>query len=221
VAATLTGLSTLVLDLSDHTSTARVTTARLYDYINMQIREVAAMMAAVAEDRPWKEASITLVPGTEAYAIDDTCQHVDKVWYMDGTDRYLLERFEKVDLDYNRYETENVIAQNESLRYRVMEDTTANKLKIWFHPIPATAGTAKVWYKSKPVALTAGTDALPLSWPEVAQDFIVYGATSMVMARDQDQHDYWTAQKEMARGLLKEALMHIDQGQAPRIQDVY
>lgn len=215
---TLAQLKTSILDLADHTGSERVTTARLVEYINAQVREVAALVYGAGENRPEKHVDITLVAATEAYDLPTDFQLLTRLWLKDGTDRYELWPTNTRAFDY----AQNwLTVDNKSLRYSIREDTTGDRMQLFFRPIPASGDTVEVWYKPKVAALASDSDTLPLSWPEEARDYITYGAIVLVRARDEEDTQEWRALKAGAKALLEQTLRDVDRGHPRHIIDVY
>jgi len=98
-AVTRLDLKTQVLDITDMTGSAFAVDARLNDYLDAELSELHDLLVTSYEDYKMTVDTITLVGGTESYALPSDFYKSRRVWYKDGGRRYRVKRYELSEID--------------------------------------------------------------------------------------------------------------------------
>jgi hypothetical protein len=209
-AVTLASLLEQVRDLADEpTSGGFAVDNRLIDYINHALGELHGMLVTAHEDYFLKQQTVTLVGGTESYALPDDYLKTYAVFTKSGTVREELGRFTINDLPRL-----HASMSADLMRYRVMDS------KIWFAPAPAGAGTVEHWYIYAFTPLAAGGSIhgnIPKSW----EDFVVCSAAHRLLVRGEGENaNEILALKNAAQARVMSEAEERDAGEPHRVVDV-
>lgn len=139
--------------------------AEMIDYVNEAIDEVEKILLGLSEDYMLTRTTITLVDGTEEYALpSDVFAHkIRSIIYRNGSTVYEIKRIRDWK-KFEEYEAEKSSSgSTKEYRYFLLH-TTAGSPKILLSPTPAEAGTyPKIWYlrNANKVTTTADTIDIP------------------------------------------------------------
>lgn len=95
----LADLRVLALDYADMTGSGFVVTDRVRDYINAALSDIQDIMVNSGADWFQEVHPITLVSGTEEYALPTTFYRVMKVFYLSDGRRYRIRKFDLDSID--------------------------------------------------------------------------------------------------------------------------
>lgn len=95
---TVTNMKDLALDLADMTGQAFPVEARLIDYANTALRFLHNKIVNAHVDYFRSEQSISVVAGTETYAVPSDYYKTKKVWYETGERRFPVKKFDLNDI---------------------------------------------------------------------------------------------------------------------------
>lgn len=137
-----------------------ITDTFITDALNEGIAEIWQFLATTAPDRVRTVGTISVVAGTEDYALPATFQAIRGVDYPIG-DRY-------VDVHPYRFEERNELQGpwpvspqfgSAPFRYHVYGSAVAGSAaRISFRPVPTAAASVRIHYLAVPAALAAGDD---------------------------------------------------------------
>jgi len=91
--ATLADIRARVLDAVDHSGTSYHVANRVRDYINDGLSRLHDILINTFDDYSRATQSISLVSGTETYALPATYYKTIKVFYLNGGRRFAVSRF--------------------------------------------------------------------------------------------------------------------------------
>jgi hypothetical protein len=190
--ATLTDLQNRALDKADMTGSSFYDSTRLTNDINSGLAELHDLLIAnYAEDYKRSTQSITLLAGTEAYALPSAFYKALRVWRIASGRRHLIDRFTLEQLDgYN---------------------TTG----------PASSGAAELWYAPQLTKLSAGGDVVDAAVPIGYEDFAVYHAAAQLKIREQSDARELIEERERIRQRIIAYGEDRDRGAADHIEDHY
>ena len=97
--STLYDLKARALDYADMTSSTFPDEERLTDYINNGLASLHDILSNAYGDYLHKSTDISLVSGTEDYALPTDFYKLQKVFYLDTNRRYRMERFSPDSMD--------------------------------------------------------------------------------------------------------------------------
>lgn len=187
--ATLADLQDRALDYADMTSSGFPVAARLTDYINDGLAELHEMLAM--HDYLRSTHPITLVAGTEEYALPTDFYKVSRVWRLSSGRRYMLDRFNLAQLD----------------GFRVNG--------------PASSGSAELWYVPQLTKLAQGSDkvsvALPIGW----ENFVALHAAIQLLNREESDPQALMAERERVKQRIVQHIEPRDPGIPDEIEDHY
>lgn len=145
-----------------------ITDTFITDALNEGIAEFWQYLATNAPDRVRTVATISVVTGTESYALPADFQAIRGVDYPVGTDGAGGTRY--VDVHPYAFEERNnytapwpvyPLTDGAPFRYHVHgSDTDGSAVRISFRPVPQSSATVRVHYLAVPTALSAGDDEL-------------------------------------------------------------
>ena len=97
--STLYDLKARALDYADMTASSFPDEERLTDYINTGLSSLHDILSNAYGDYIHKSTNVTLVSGTEDYALPTDFYKLQKVFLLDSNRRYKMDRFSPDDID--------------------------------------------------------------------------------------------------------------------------
>jgi hypothetical protein len=177
-----------------------ITDAFIIDGLNEGVAEYWQALVTAAPDRALTTTAISVVAGTEEYALPSGFQSVRGVDYPVSSDRY-------VDVLPYAFEERNSLQGpwpivpahgGAPFRYHVIRNgVSGSAARISFRPIPTATAAVQLHYVAVPAALSAGADTL--DGIIGLEGFCVAYAKDKVYERTHDREGRATAQAEMAR----------------------
>lgn len=146
--------------------------AELLDYINRGYRLILARLVQLKSDLAKTSTTITLVAGTENYAIPTGLQAIEFL-YVEGEDSPLPQ----VDMSYIENYTTKVSATADTPECYALFNGY-----IYVRPIPAAAGTITIYYYGQPTDLDS-TDTTPFNG--IADEALIAFVVEMALAREE------------------------------------
>lgn len=116
---TVTNMKDLALDLADMTGSGFPDVARIIDYANTALRMLHNKIVNAHVDYFLSEQSISVVAGTETYAVPADYYKTMKVWYETGERRFPVRKFDLNDIQGWR-----------------KEPISSETIKHWYIPTP-------------------------------------------------------------------------------------
>lgn len=216
--ATLATIAAQVRDLADQPSSGGFAVdARVYDYINHALSELWDILVTHYEDYGRATQTLTLVAGTESYAMPTDYLKTLKVFYLSGGNRYVLQRFHLDELDKLSELHMPPSLDEYRLRYRMLGKS------MYFAPKPLRAGTVEHWYVTQapqfdPAVPSGVIDTIvPVGWEE----FLITSAAHRLLVREDNAAQGGVLQlKEAAKQRIIEAAATRDIGGANTVGDV-
>lgn len=181
-------------------SAPNVTDATITDWLNEGIAEIWQQLVTVAPDRAVTTATITVVAGTEEYALPSGFVSVRGVDYpVDGGTRYVdvtPYAFAERNQLHNAWPTAGVGAA--PFRYYVQRNgASGSAARISFRPVPTANASVLLHYVATPAALSAGGDTF--DGIIGLEGYAVAFARAKIHARLQEPDGVAIANAEMAR----------------------
>lgn len=215
--ATTASLSTLrsrALDFADLTNSSSPVTARLTEYVNDAVTELHDILINSFEEYYRTTSTITIVSGTESYALPTDFYKAIKVFALSGGNRYRLSKFllDEVDVHSNEF-TPNV-RELTNLTYRIMGGN------IWFAPVPSSGGSVELWYYPQADVLANDGDTMtvyaPVSW---WSEFVGLSAAIKLRVREESDASQLMALFAACKQRIKTAAEERDAAEPNRIAD--
>src|SRR5678815_2326751 len=91
---TLTTLQDRAMDYADMTGSSFPVSDRLTEYINDGLAKLHDILIDSGFDGVMTSQTVTLVAGTEAYALATDFYRLKAAWFVDGTNRFKLRRWD-------------------------------------------------------------------------------------------------------------------------------
>lgn len=216
MAATLSQLRTQIRDLADEPLTGgTVADDRYKDYINLSLGELHELVVHAYEDHFIKQQTVSVVSGTESYALPSDYHKTRGMFVKDGDDRFKLDRFHLSELDRFRPDLVTVAPNNQHLKYAIFDND------IWFAPKPTAATTVEHWYVYTFTALSNDSDEVSSNLLQSWEDFVICSGAHRVAVRNEMENVNELLQlKEAARTRITAACEERDAGEPNRVVDV-
>lgn len=211
-AATLATLRAQALDMADMTNSSSPVAARIDDYINAAASELHDILVNSFEEYVSKVQTITLVSGTESYALPTDYYKTQKMFSLSGGYRFRIPRFNLDELDAYQDQVVTAFVDGTNLRYRVIGNS------VMFAPKPS-GGTIEHWYFPQFVKLVADGDVIEVAVPIGWEDFVVLTAAARIRVREELDASQLMGMREAARQNILGAAQERDAGEAHRISD--
>jgi hypothetical protein len=188
-----------------------ISVPRLVDYINAELSELYDLLVGSYEDYFYDTIDVNLVNGTESYTLPADLYKVRKVFFKEGTDRYVMRRMALDEIGL--YPSDSRPARTH-YKYRVMGQN------LIVFPLPGT-GTLELWYIPNYTPLVNDGDTLALSVPVQGwDDFIVSGAAARCLVKEESDPSALLMAKEQARVRIIKAAADRDAGEPEAVIDV-
>lgn len=152
--------------------TNKWTGAELLDYINRGYRLIFARLVQIKSDLVKTSTTVSLVAGTENYAIPAGLQAIEFL-YVEGSEKPLPQ----VDMSYIENYTTKVSSQADTPGCFALFNSY-----IYVRPIPAAAGTLTVYYYGQPTDLDSG-DTTPFNG--IADEALIAFVEEKALAREE------------------------------------
>lgn len=216
---TLAEVAARVRDLADQPTTGGfAVNARVYEYINQGMANLWGDLVTASEDYGRSVDTVTLVSGTEEYAIPSDYLKTLKVFALSGGQRYRLRRFTLNDLEHLQDGTAGVIlADGTNLQYRIIGK------KLWVTPKP-TGGTIEHWYvpEAPQYDVTNTADVIdtifPVGWPDYITTFAAF---RLLVREDSSAAAGIGALHSEAKRAILEQIGERDLGEPHVVSDAY
>ena len=191
-AARLSDLRARALDYADMTGSNFPVEARVDDYINSAASEMYDILVNAYEDYFLDTHPITLVPGTENYALPSDFYKAKRVYYTTGSRRFSIHPFNLEEVDG---------ARNSAL--------SAGTAELWYVPEMSlmTAGSDTISSIIPPMIK---------GWP----DYIALSAAIRLLIREESDPSALMAEKQIMQNRLISLAEPRDAGIPDSVQDV-
>lgn len=192
MAVSLTNLRAMVRERADMTGSAFVADSgnSLDAIINAACGELYDILVTKFEDYFVSSANVTLVAGTESYALSGISTSFYKllgVDILDGSRYRTLHRFSFSERNESSGHNANPLSR---MRYQLRGSS------LYFHPAPGVAGTARVWFVPRATQLSAGVDTFdPIN--EAWAEYVVLAAA--IKCLDKEESDSSALRADLAR----------------------
>jgi hypothetical protein len=168
------------------------------------------MLVTSYEDYFYSTGSITLVNGTDNYALPTDVYKLRKVFYKEGTDRYIVRRMSLDDLS----NVAGTVYPKHNYRYRMMGQ------RIFLSPIPGT-GTLELWYVPEYAVLTSDSSTVALVVPVVGwDDYLVLCVAIRCLLKEESDVTALLIEKQAFEKRLVKAASERDAGEPESVIDV-
>lgn len=188
----LTNLRAIVRERAEMTDSTFVTDSAnsLDSIINAACGELYDVLVTKFEDYFVASASVSLVAGTDSYAIGAISPSFYKLLGVDALDGSRYRTLSRFNFAERNEASGNTAAPLTSLRYQLRGSN------LVFHPAPSAAATARVWFVPRMTQLVAATDtfdAINEAWAEYA---ILVAA---IKCLDKEESDTSALRADLAR----------------------
>lgn len=135
------------------TATSRITKAQVVRWINEELSKLDDILATKFQAHRASRATVTLVAGTDSYALPVDFYRLLATFLVESGRRYRLGRFELAELGALNAPLRG--GTNKNLRYMLHGD------ELWFAPTPQS-GSVEVWYRAQltPMAMAQASAAI-------------------------------------------------------------
>lgn len=134
----------------------------------------------------WLASPISIVPGTEDYALSTSLQYTQVIEVRRGSDKYPLLKRTVSELS-QAWIGAATPRGPQVFEYALWEDD-ASQVNIRVRPVPSAADTLEIFLSDLPPAITSASTAIPFSGPLLAA-MAKQVAGECIMAMTQDQLD--------------------------------
>lgn len=191
MAVTLGELKLRALDYADMGNSAFPDSERLTNYINSGLSRLHDMLVDSYADYYRKTKSYTLVVGTEEYELPSDFLKASKVFYVSGSRRYRIERFELNEID--GYKTTGAV----------------------------TSGTVELWYYPQLTKLVNDIDSIEIAIPVGWEEYVALHAAIRLLIREESDPGPLMAEREEERQRIMSMAEPRDAGEPKAISDSY
>lgn len=200
------------------------------EFINAGGSELHDLIVKSYRDYYKSDSSITLVSGTENYALPTDFYKLKSAYYLQGGIRRRLDQFMLDEL--TDYESDRVLplVSGEHLLYRLMGN------EIIFTPKPSSAATIELWYTPQftPLvdpfeddgatpngAYVSGDDLISYAIVNGWEEYLILYATIRMLQKEESDASTFMAQLASLAERIKSMASNRDSGKPQRVQDVY
>jgi hypothetical protein len=174
------------------------TDATITDYINEGIAKIAQVLVAIAPDRMRTATTISVVSGTEDYALPSGFQAVRGVDYPIGSTYATVHPFAFEERNELQAPWPFSPTGGAPFKYHVYGNgVSGSSARITFRPVPTASATVRLHYVGVPAALTSGADTF--DGIIGLESYAVSYAKSKIFARTRQTDGYAEAMAEMAQ----------------------
>lgn len=189
---TLATLRARALDLADMTDSNFPVAARVTDYINSAASELYDILTNSFEDYFLKVQSITLVSGTEDYALPTDFYKSKRVFYIAGGRRFGVHPFNLNDLDGAK-----------------SSPISGGSVELWYTP-------EMTLMSAESDTIAASIPPIVKGWAE----FIALGAAIKLLTREESDATALIMEKQQMKQRLIDMADPRDAGIPDRVQDI-
>jgi hypothetical protein len=197
------------------TNSASPVTARCNEYINNAIAELHDILIGTFEDYYLTLQTISVVAGTSSYALPADFYKALKVFGVNGSERYRLQRYQLDEAESFQDSLAPLARDVSDLSYRIMG---AN---IRFLPTPNVGGSVELWYAPAATKLVGESDTLtvyaPVGWWE---EFVALAAAIRLRVREESDASQLMALMAQLRQRIVSSAEERDSGEPQRITDL-
>jgi len=214
MSVTLLQLKTRARERADQVNSNFVEDSELTNYINASIAELYDLMvAAYGSDYFLDSAAISIVSGTEDYALPADFYKMRGVDVNINNDNWFSVRpFNFNERNRNQDVTWGLLT-GPSIRYRIM----GSNLK--FSPVPDGSYNCQIWYIPKAAILTTDTDVFDdlNQWAE----YVVVDAAIKMMQKEESDVSVLQSQKAELKRRIEIMAENRDAGSPESVSDIY
>jgi hypothetical protein len=213
MAATLAQLRTRAQRRADMENSSFITSPEWLDYINEGLGKLHELLVETFEDYEVTSTSVTLVAGTETYALPADFFKERGVDYVEGSTRYTLDPFEFAE----RNDMEILAGASgfaTAYRYAIV----GANLRV--SPKPTAAGTLTLWYVPQVTLLAADGDTLPTRYSLAWERYIVLYAAIQGLDKEESDTSKLEARLEREERKIASAASTRRAGAPRRVVDV-
>jgi hypothetical protein len=214
VAATLAQLRTRAQRRADRENSSFVATAEWTDLINEAGAELHDIVVLSFEDYLLTSGTVSIVAGTQSYALPSDFYKERGVDYTSGGTTYTLRPFLFRERNYYGGLGGLVSDDVANLRYQILGSN------IRFVPSPAGSGTVTLWYIPTYTALSADADTISTAYAPGWEAFIVLGAAIKALKKEEADTSSLEMERQDLRQRIEGALKGRASGEPLRIVDV-
>lgn len=212
---TLADLRTLALQKADLENSAFVSTAEQTAYVNEANSELYDILVTTFQDYFKSSENVSLVAGTEAYALPSAFYKLLAAYYVSGGIRYRLEQFMLDELVDEQPDRVLHVGTGEHLRYRIVGN------EIVFTPKPSAAGTVELWYVPQFTKLVNAGDVVSYAIVNGWEEYISNGAAIRMLQKEESDASHLIARQLQLAQRIKASARVRNAASPQRVVDVY
>ncbi len=214
MSVTLATLRTRAQRRADRENSSFVATAEWTDLINEAGAELHDLVVLSFEDYLLTTESISIVAGTQSYALPSAFYKERGVDYTSGGSTYTVRPFLFRERNYYGGLGGLVTDDIANLRYQILGSN------IRFVPSPSSSGTVTLWYIPQYTLLSADADTLSTAYANGWEAFIVLGAAIKALKKEEADTSSLEMERQDLRSRIEAALKGRASGEPLRIVDV-
>jgi hypothetical protein len=212
--ATRLQLRTRAKRRADRENSSFVADAEWNDYINEEVAALHNLLVLAYEDYALSSDDISVVSGTDTYALPTDFYKERGVEFVDTNYTYTLRQFRF--RERNRFQNSAHSHTNdlEALRYQILGSN------IRFVPVPESSGTVRLWYVPQATVLDDDADTVDFSVVNGWEAMIVAGAGAKALIKEQEDAGALMTEKQMMIDAINREAKQRATGDVKRIVDV-
>ena len=166
------------------------------------------------EDYLLTRVNINLITTQENYTLPTDYYKTKKMFFISGSHRWRLKRFNLDELDFENEYFEPLSTHNRFLRYRVMGN------EVFFSPRPLSAGTVEHWYTPQVKKLVNESDVVEVYTIPGWEEFVVTGTCIKMLMKEESDPSAFMMEKQQIEQRIINAAADRDEGEPHRVTDV-
>lgn len=212
---TLAELKTTILDQADMKDSGFIDDTQLEYWINSAVSSLHDLLVGAFEEYFVVKYNMPIYSGQESYRLPIDFYKLVKVFLLDGTDRYQLNKFSMEELD--RFNAGNGYVNSvydKAMNYRILGD------RLYLAPNPTSNDTLEFWYVPCAQKLVGPHDTISYNIPVGWEDYIVADCVIRCLAKEESDPSIWMARKAEIENRISIMAQERDTGESDKVIDV-